>query len=100
MPTLFYILVITYVIAINLYGVLMLKFQKKAQENDHYTKISDAKLYIAGILGGATGIFIFMFIFKHNLRSLFMMVLMPMFIVLNVYSIMILLNGGFGGFAL
>ena len=94
----FYILLITYVIAINLYGVLMLKFQKKAQDNDKYTKISDAKIYLAGILGGATGIFIFMFIFKHNLKSLFMMVLMPMFIVINIYIITILFNNGFGFF--
>lgn len=98
MPMLFYILIITYVIAINLYGVLMLKFQKNAQDNDQYTKISDAKIYIAGLLGGATGIFIFMFIFKHNLKSLFMMVLMPMFIVINVYFIIIALNGGFNYF--
>ena len=98
MPTLFYILLITYFIAINLYGVLMLKFQKTAQENDKYTKISDAKLYFAGILGGATFIFIFMFIFKHNLKSLFMMVLMPLFIVLNFYFITLALNGGFGSF--
>lgn len=100
MPTIFYILIITYVIAINLYGILMLKFQKKAQDNDQYTKISDAKIYLAGILGGATGIFIFMFIFKHNLKSLFMMVLMPMFIVLNVYFITLALNGGFSSFIL
>ncbi len=96
MPTIFYILLITYVIAINLYGVLMLKFQKKAQDDDQYTKISDAKIYLAGILGGATGIFIFMFILKHNLKSLLMMVLMPMFIVINFYLIITVFNGGFG----
>ncbi len=100
MPMLFYILIITYVIAINLYGVLMLKFQKKAQDNEQYPKINDAKIYLAGILGGATGIFIFMFIFKHKLKSLFMMVLMPMFIVINVYLITLLFNNGFGFFAL
>ncbi len=98
MPMIFYILLITYVIAINLYGVLMLKFQKKAQDNDKYTKISDAKIYLAGILGGAIGIFVFMFIFKHNLKSLFMMVLMPMLIVINIYIITILFNNGFGIF--
>ena len=98
MLTIIYILLITYVIAINLYGILMLKFQKKAQDNDKYTKISDAKIYLAGILGGATGIFIFMFIFKHNLKSLFMMVLMPLFIVLNIYFITMLFNGNFGFF--
>lgn len=100
MPTLFYILIITYFIAINLYGILMLRFQKKARENgdEETIGISDSKLLLAGILGGATGIFIFMFIFKYRLKSLFMMVLMPVFIALNVYILILALNSGFGFF--
>ena len=65
MPTLFYIIIIVYIIAINLYGILMLRFQKKAREDgdEENIGISDTKLLLAGILGGATGIFVFMFIF-------------------------------------
>jgi len=98
MPTLFYIVIIVYIIAINLYGILMLRFQKKAREDgdEENIGISDTKLLLAGILGGATGIFVFMFIFKYRLKSLFMMVLMPIFIAINIYTLFLALNSGFG----
>jgi uncharacterized membrane protein YsdA (DUF1294 family) len=97
MPILLYILLITYVIAINFYGILMLHYQKKARENgdEENIAISDSKLMLAGLLGGATGIFVFMFIFKYRLKSLVMMVLMPVFIALNIYLLVTLVNGGF-----
>lgn len=97
MPILIYVLLITYIIAINLYGILMLHYQKKARENgdEENIGISDSKLMLAGLLGGATGIYVFMFIFKYRLKSLLMMVLMPVFIALNVYLIVTLINGGF-----
>lgn len=96
MPTLFYIIIIVYIIAINLYGILMLRFQKKAREDgdEENIGISDTKLLLAGILGGATGIFVFMFVFKYRLKSLFMMVLMPVFIAINIYLLFIALNSG------
>lgn len=97
MLNLLYILTATYVIAINLYGILILNFQKKSREFQNDTKeISDGKLLLTGILGGAIGIFIFMFIFKYRLKSLVFMVLMPLFIALNAYVIFIALNSGFG----
>ncbi len=98
MPAIIYILLIVYFIAINLYGILMLHFQKKARQegDDENITVSDSKLLLAGLLGGATGIFIFMFIFKYRLRSLLMMTLMPVFIALNIYLLVSAFNGGFG----
>ncbi len=99
MPLIVYVIIIVYLLAINLYGILMLRFQKKSVENDDQNaKVSDAKLYLSGLLGGALGIFVFMFIFKYRLKSLFMMVLMPIFIALSAYVVIALLNGGFGYF--
>ena len=96
MQTLLYILIIVYVIAINLYGILMLRFQKKARENgdEENITISDSKLFLAGLLGGATGIYVFMFIFKYRLKSFFMMVFMPVLIAHNVYLLVIFFSGG------
>ena len=98
MSTLFYILLIVYILAINLYGILMLHFQKKARidGDEENIAISDTKLMLTGLLGGATGIFVFMFILKYRLRSMFMMVLMPIFIALNFYIVYKIFSGGFG----
>lgn len=100
MPVIFYVLVTVYILSINLYGILMLNFQKRAREegDDENIAISDTKLMLAGLLGGATGIFIFMFILKYRLKSLVMMITMPLFIALNVYAIITIFNGGLNFF--
>ena len=97
MPVFFYVILIAYLLAINAYGILMLHFQKKAfKECNEEKQVSDSKLFLAGLLGGATGIFVFMFIFKYRLKSLFLMVLMPVLIALNVYIVIALFRNGFG----
>lgn len=98
MPTIIIILLSVYFVAINFYGVLMLKFQKNSVENCECdeNKISDAKLYLAGLLGGALGIYVFMFIFKYKLKSVLMMILMPLFIAITVYLIVLGFRNGFG----
>ncbi len=99
MPVLVYIVFIVYLVAVNLYGILMLRFQKKSREDDvEDNEISDAKLLLTALLGGATGIFVFMFIFKYRLRSLFLMVTLPVLISINVYLIFMAFRGGFGLF--
>lgn len=97
MPTIVYILIIVYIIAINLYGILMLHFQKKsrAQGDEETIAISDGKLLLTGFLGGAIGIYVFMFIFKYRLKSLVMMVVLPVIIALNVYVVYITFTNGF-----
>lgn len=98
MPTIFYIITAVYLAAVNFYGILMLRFQKNSRETGDNSGafVSDAKLFFTGLLGGATGIFVFSFIFKYRLKSPFIMVLMPVLIAVNVYLLIILLNNGFG----
>ncbi len=100
MPTLIYVILVVYIIAINFYGILMLYFQKKDREegDEENISISDGKLLLTGFIGGSVGIFIFMFIFKYRLKSIVMMVLMPIFIAINVYAVITGINGGFGVF--
>ncbi|MBQ3115665.1 MAG: hypothetical protein IJC07_01415 [Clostridia bacterium] len=91
------IVLLVYVLAINFYGVLMLHFQKKAREDGDEENISigDTRLFITGLLGGATGIFVFMFIFKYRLKSFFMMVFMPVLVAINVFIIICVLSGNY-----
>ena len=44
-----------------------------------------APLILPSLLGGALGIYVAIFIFKYRMRSMFLMVLMPVMIVLNLY---------------
>ena len=97
MYVLFNVILITYVLAVNFYGILMLKFQKNAREfcEEEHKLISDTKLLIIGFLGGALGIYVFMFIFKYKLKNFIFMVLLPVFITTNGYLIYLLYSNGF-----
>jgi uncharacterized membrane protein YsdA (DUF1294 family) len=100
MPVIIYVLIIVYLIAINLYGIMMLRFQKKARENgdEESVGVGDSKLLLAGFLGGATGIYIFMFILKYRLKSLVIMIVMPLLIAINIYTLITIFNGGINYF--
>ena len=53
------------------------------------------KLCITGALGGAIAIYACMFIFKFKRNDLFLMVIMPLLGVLNVYMWVLLFKSGF-----
>lgn len=79
------VVVIVYYVAINVYGFFLILMQRKAHEEHSEKTISDGKLFVAGALGGAAGIYIAMFVFKYRLTSLFLMVVMPVLITINIY---------------
>lgn len=58
-------------------------------------KIRDGKLFFSGILGGATGIYVAMFIYKYKLANFLLMVIMPVFIAINLYCLFIAFRGEF-----
>lgn len=83
------ILIIVYYISINVYSFLLLRSQKKAEEEGDCNKIRDGNLFITALLGGALGIYIGMFVLKFRTRSLFLMVFMPVILVCNLFFIII-----------
>ena len=90
------IIVVVYLVAVNFYGFLLIKAQKTAEDEGDSCKVKDGKLFIAGILGGALGIFISMFVFRYRLTSLLLMVFMPVFIAVTVFLVVTCFTQNFG----
>lgn len=59
--------------------------ENSTTKKQHSKQITDGKLLITGMLGGATGIYVGMFVYKHRLTNLALMVFIPVFIAINVY---------------
>lgn len=64
--------------------------QQKEEEAEILNKysrkpVSDLKLLLCSLLGGALGIYIALFVFRYRLRDITMMVLVPTILVLNIY---------------
>lgn len=66
------------------------KKQKKKEKKLLLTKygkkpVRDIKLLFCALLGGSLGIYLALFLFRYRLRDIVMMVLIPTFLVINIY---------------
>ena len=59
-------------------------------------KVGDIKLFLPALLGGASGIYAFMFILKYKLKSMLFMLVMPVLTALDVYLVYLLFSRNFG----
>ena len=99
MNGLFRVIIITYIVSLNVYSYLLIYFQKKQLEESNETSVKDAKLFLSGLIGGAVGIYVSMFIYKYRLQNLLFMILVPMLIVLNAYVFISIFTGNFAFFS-
>ena len=90
-----YLFFIAYILAVNFYSFLLVKGLKDEYSEDVPDKSSDGRLVLTGFLGGAITIYVCMFVIKYRLKSLFLMLLMPILGVLNVYLWVIAFRSGF-----
>lgn len=81
------IALIVYLVAINFYSFLLVKKQRDEEERGEKATIKDGKLFVAALLGGASGIYTALLVFKYRLQSLFLMVFMPVLILANVFLV-------------
>lgn len=92
---LLYIIAAVYIAAVNLYGFMLVKTQKKQRdERGERAASADAKLLIAALLGGGAAIYTAMFLTKFRTDSMLLMILVPVIIVLNFYLFFILFRSG------
>lgn len=80
-----YILLAVYILAINFYSFRLIKTQQEAWDGGEKLWKNDGKLILAALLGGATAIYISMFVLRFRLSNLLLMVLMPLAAVINFY---------------
>ncbi len=121
-----YALLIAYIFAINFYAFLLVKSLRdkerqaenlrqaktlilSQEEGENGAKAPSAptlpergngKLYIAGLLGGAITVYVCMFLLKYKRSDLLLMLLMPLFGVLNIYLFVLLFRSGFSFFVI
>lgn len=107
------LLVISYLFGINFYAYLLIRGARKKQSFSSESAGDDAapteselvrkaekqkrrkdalQLLIAGALGGAITVYTCMFVFKHKLKDLLLMTVMPMLCVLNLYAVFTLVR--------
>ncbi len=96
MIALFRTLIIVYILAINIYGFMLIVTQKRQSEERAKRTIKDSTLLVSALLGGALGIYLALFILHYRVNSLFLMISMPLIIVLNVYILITGFTTNFG----
>lgn len=90
-----YLFFLAYIIAVNFYAFLLVRDLKDEYVDGEVNKSSDGRIALTGLLGGALAIYVCMFVFRYRTRSLFLMLLMPILIVLNVYITVLAFRSGF-----
>ena len=81
---LLYVLFSVYILAVNFYAYRLVKMQYDDFE-DGKKPAGDGKLFLVALLGGAAAVYGSMFALKFRLGNLALMLLMPLFAVLNFY---------------
>lgn len=80
-----------YLLAINSISLILFVVDKRKAKKDEY-RIPEWILLFISFLGGSTGALISMVIFKHKLYKKMFSIGIPLFLILNKLSEMVILN--------
>lgn len=81
------IILIVYLLAVNVYAFLLVKTNRDAAEEDENFVVKEGKYFLTGLLGGALGIYVSMFVFRFKTENLFLMSLMPVLIAISAFIV-------------
>lgn len=77
------IIIITYILVLNLFGFLIMGFDKFAAIRD-FRRIPEKTLFAIGLLGGAIGVYLGMTTFRHKTKTQSFTYGIPILIALNI----------------
>lgn len=93
---LLYIIFAAYIIAVNVYSVmLLLSVRNDFLYDESKPMAGDGKLILSALLGGALGIYVTMFITKFKLKDMALMILLPVISVINIWFFVLAFRSGF-----
>ncbi len=91
-----YVLLIVYIVAINFYGVMLLKTQRdESYGNEGKMNAGDGKIILTALLGGAISLYVGMFIMRYRLKNIVLMVLLPVIGALNIIIFYYIFRAGY-----
>lgn len=83
-----------YILGINLLGFILMKLDKSYAIKNKY-RISEKTFFVIAIMLGSIGVYIGMYTFRHKTKHLKFTMLIPVCIILNVISIVYIINNLF-----
>ncbi|MBO7525737.1 MAG: hypothetical protein J6T42_02950, partial [Clostridia bacterium] len=89
------VILFVYVLAVNVYGFLLIKQNRDEEESGEQCCHKDSKYVITGALGGALGIYISMFVLRYRTKSLMLMAFMPVFVAITAFVVYSLFANNF-----
>lgn len=84
------ILISLFIFSINFVAFLFMKMDKKFAQTNHH-RISEKNLLIIAIFGGAFGIWIGMFQYRHKTKKIKFRLGIPLILLIQVYISMLIL---------
>ena len=82
MNNIFY--VISYFLIINFIGFFTMLYDKKLAIKNKF-RVSEKSIFVLALLGGALGVYIGMYTFRHKTKHLKFTVLIPITIIINAF---------------
>lgn len=93
---LLYVIFAAYIVAVNVYSVMLLiSLRNEYLTDESKLNAGDGKLILSALLGGAIGIYVTMFITRFKLKNMALMILLPVIAVLNVWFFVVAFRSGF-----
>lgn len=87
------LILISYFIAINLFGYFIMWYDKKMAIKRN-TRISEKTIFTICLILGSIGVYIGMYSFRHKTKHIKFTVLVPILFILNIFTVYYILQYG------